>query len=105
MQHTPHAVKLFRHGTGQILAQFHVSTATMSNVRMLSPRLQAFLQSQEARNLECKDDEVGNERILSIVLNPTKCPEEMGTRLVNFKSALKMIVGEMPIEVDYSGIH
>jgi hypothetical protein len=96
-----HAMRLSRESTGHIQAAFSLSTATMSSVR----RLQSFLQSPEARRLNCTSEECGHDRVLSIILNPTHNPEEMPIRLKEFKEALKGIVGGSPIETDYSGLH
>lgn len=104
MYHATHAVRLFRQGTGQILAQFHLPTRTVSSIRRMSGRLQQLLGSPEAKSLGCACTEQEQEQVISIVLNPNQNPEEMPTRLAEFKHALRTIVGSARIETDYAGL-
>ena len=86
------------------MAKFHLS-ATMSSARKPSSRLQSFLQAKEVQDLNCTSERVGDDLIISVVLNPKLEPPEMPARLKNFKLALKKLIGDVPIEVDYSGLH
>lgn len=104
MYQAPKAVRLQRKSTGHIMAEFHLS-ATISSARKPSSRLHNFLQTKEAQDLNCTSERVGDDLVLSVVLNPSLKPPEMPARLKNFKLALKKLVGDVPIAVDYSGLH
>lgn len=104
MHRASNEVRLQRQNTGQIMAKFHLP-ATMSSARKPSSRLQSFLQAKEVQDLDCISEMVGDDLIISVVLNPKRKPPEMPARLKNFKLALRKLVGDVPIGVDYSGLH